>query len=74
MGRDGAAGMKQLHDLQAYTIAQDADSSVVYGMARKAVEIKAVKSIVSLENIAGEVVKALTTPNTRIPTTPYAQR
>ena len=35
MGRDGAAGMKRLHDLHAYTIAQDADSSVVYGMARK---------------------------------------
>jgi two-component system chemotaxis response regulator CheB len=59
MGRDGAAGMKQLHDLNAFTIAQDADSSVVYGMARKAVELHAVSSIVSLENIAGEILKAL---------------
>jgi two-component system chemotaxis response regulator CheB len=73
MGRDGATGMKQLHDLNAYTIAQDADSSVVYGMARRAVEIKAVKSIVSLENMASEVVKALTKTNPRIPSTSYAK-
>jgi len=59
MGRDGAAGMKRLHDLHAYTIAQDADSSVVYGMARKAVELHAVNSVVSLEHVAGEIVKAL---------------
>jgi len=59
MGRDGAAGMKQLHDLQAYTIAQDADSSVVYGMARKAVELHAIHAIVPLENIASEIIKAL---------------
>jgi len=65
MGRDGAAGMKRLHDLDAYTIAQDADSSVVYGMARQAVELHAVKSIVSLEKIAGEIVKALETQNQR---------
>jgi two-component system chemotaxis response regulator CheB len=59
MGRDGAAGMKLLHDLHAYTLAQDADSSVVYGMARKAVELHAVNAILPLEAIASEIVKAL---------------
>lgn len=59
MGRDGADGMKRLHDLQARTIAQDADSSVVYGMARKAVELNAVDDIVALENIPGVLLKAL---------------
>ena len=59
MGRDGAAGMKRLHDLQAHTIAQDADSSVVYGMARKAVELQAVDEIVPLENIPGVLLKTL---------------
>jgi two-component system chemotaxis response regulator CheB len=63
MGRDGADGMKELHDLHATTLAQDADSSVVYGMARKAVELDAVDSIVPLENIAGEIVKALKNKN-----------
>jgi two-component system chemotaxis response regulator CheB len=71
MGRDGAAGMKRLHDLHAYTLAQDAGTSVVYGMARKAVELKAVDSIVPLENIAGEIVKALETRNDRIAITSY---
>jgi two-component system chemotaxis response regulator CheB len=59
MGRDGAAGMKRLHDLGACTLAQDADSSVVYGMARKAVELEAVDSVVPLENMAAEILKAL---------------
>jgi len=72
MGKDGAAGMKRLHDLKARTLAQDARSSVVYGMARKAVELQAVDSIVSLKNIAGEIVKALETHKSRIPLTSYA--
>ncbi len=72
MGKDGAAGMK-LHDLHAYTIAQDAGSSVVYGMARQAVELKAVDSIVPLENIAGEILNALQTHNRRTPPKSYAQ-
>ena len=59
MGRDGAAGMKRLHDTGASTLAQDAESSVVYGMARKAVELEAVDSIVSLDNMAGSILKAL---------------
>jgi two-component system chemotaxis response regulator CheB len=72
MGRDGAAGMKRLHDLHACTLAQDATSSVVYGMARKAVELHAVDNVVPLENMAAAILKALETHNTRIPTTSYA--
>jgi two-component system chemotaxis response regulator CheB len=70
MGHDGAAGMKHLHDLKAQTIAQDARSSVVYGMARKAVELKAVDSIVSLEKLADKIIKAL--KNDRNRTTPVS--
>jgi two-component system chemotaxis response regulator CheB len=72
MGRDGAAGMKRLHDLGACTIAQDADSSVVYGMARKAVELQAVDSIVPLENIANKIAKALETHDSHLSVTPSA--
>ncbi len=61
MGRDGAAGMKRLHDAGACTLAQDAESSVVYGMARKAVELDAVDSVVPLENMAASILKALET-------------
>jgi two-component system chemotaxis response regulator CheB len=74
MGRDGAQGMKRLHDLHAHTIAQDAGSSVVYGMARKAVELDAVDAIVPLEKIAHEIVKALQTKKAARQTAkPYAQ-
>ncbi len=59
MGRDGAAGMKRLHDAGTCTLAQNAESSVVYGMARKAVELDAVDSIVPLENMAAAILKAL---------------
>jgi two-component system chemotaxis response regulator CheB len=73
MGKDGADGMRLLHDLHAHTLAQDADSSVVYGMARKAVELHAVDSIVSLEKIAGEIVKALHQPNHPTTSTTHAK-
>jgi two-component system, chemotaxis family, protein-glutamate methylesterase/glutaminase len=72
MGRDGAAGMKELHNLHAHTIAQDAGSSVVYGMARQAVELKAINAIVPLENIAAEIVKALEKSPTRNRVKSYA--
>lgn len=72
MGRDGAAGMKQLHNLHAHTIAQDAGSSVVYGMARQAVELKAIDAIVPLENIAGEILKALEKSSTKNRAKSYA--
>lgn len=67
MGKDGAAGMKLLHDLQAHTLAQDAGSSVVYGMARKAVDLNAVDEIVPLDKIAGKIMHALETHNRQIP-------
>jgi two-component system chemotaxis response regulator CheB len=73
MGRDGAAGMKMLHDLNAYTLVQDADSSVVYGMARKAVELNAVDAIVPLEEIADEIMNALQNSNQPMPIHSYAQ-
>jgi two-component system chemotaxis response regulator CheB len=72
MGRDGAAGMKQLHDRRAHTLAQDAGSSVVYGMARQAVELHAVDAIVPLEDMAAAILKALESQSSRTPATTYA--
>jgi len=72
MGRDGALGMKELHDLHAYTIAQDASSSIVYGMARKAVELSAVDSILPLNQIAAEIVKVLQNNKHRVHPQTYA--
>ncbi len=42
MGCDGAAGLKRMRDSGAFTIGQDEESSVVYGMPRAAFEKGAV--------------------------------
>ncbi|OSM05139.1 chemotaxis-specific protein-glutamate methyltransferase CheB [Magnetofaba australis] len=63
MGRDGADGMKSLHDQQALTIAQDQASCVVYGMPQKAVELGAVQYSLSVDNIASELIRCVTTPS-----------
>jgi two-component system chemotaxis response regulator CheB len=52
MGRDGAEGMASIAAAGGITIAQDEDSSVVYGMPKEAVELGAAKYILPLEQIA----------------------
>lgn len=69
MGKDGAAGMKRMHDLGAHTIAQNEETCVVYGMPRKAVECGAVDVVAPLESIAGELMKALETQTGLLATT-----
>ena len=56
MGDDGAAGMKEMHDTGAYTIAQDEKTSVVYGMPAAAVKQGGVDKILPLNQIAAELV------------------
>ncbi len=59
MGRDGADAMKRLHDKGATCIVQDKESSVVYGMPRSAVELGAADVVVSLSNIADEILRSM---------------
>lgn len=58
MGDDGAKGMKELHDTGAYTIAQDEASCVVFGMPQEAIKHGGVDKVLTLNSIAGEIVKA----------------
>jgi len=58
MGDDGAAGMKELHDTGAYTIAQDEKTSVVYGMPAAAVKQGGVDIILPLNQISAELVSS----------------
>lgn len=44
MGKDGVNGMKEIKEIGGFTIAQDKESSVIYGMPKVAVE----KGVVSL--------------------------
>ncbi|MBV6494518.1 MAG: Chemotaxis response regulator protein-glutamate methylesterase of group 3 operon [Turneriella sp.] len=57
MGDDGARGLLEMKKNGAYTIAQDEESCVVYGMPKEAVKMGAVDKILPLENIANEVLK-----------------
>jgi two-component system response regulator WspF len=51
MGRDGAAGLLAMRKSGAHTIAQDASTSVVYGMPKAAAELDAAAEILPLAAI-----------------------
>ena len=52
MGDDGAAGLLEMRQAGAPTLAQDEASCVVFGMPKEAIERGAVDEIVSLEQVA----------------------
>ncbi|AHF03976.1 chemotaxis protein [Marichromatium purpuratum 984] len=58
MGADGAAGLKRLHELGVYTVAQDEASSVVWGMPGEAVKRGAASAVLPLPSIADALLKA----------------
>jgi two-component system chemotaxis response regulator CheB len=57
MGDDGALGMQKLKQAGALTLAQDEESSVVYGMPKAAVDLGAVDEIASLAEMAGALAR-----------------
>lgn len=60
MGADGSIGIKKLKEVnESFIIAQDEETSVVYGMPKMAVQTGAVDKIVSLEKIPGEIIQYL---------------
>jgi two-component system, chemotaxis family, protein-glutamate methylesterase/glutaminase len=62
MGSDGAAGLKQMRDAGSWTIAQDEQSCVVYGMPLAAVEADAVCEVLPLERIGAAMLQGLSRP------------
>ncbi len=52
MGKDGAAGVLAVKRVEGRTMAQDRDTSVIFGMPKAAVETGAVDYVVALDNIA----------------------
>ncbi|MEA5510466.1 chemotaxis response regulator protein-glutamate methylesterase [Crocosphaera sp. UHCC 0190] len=57
MGRDGAIGLQVLRLRGWHTIAQDRQSSVVYGMPKAAVEMGAAVEVLPLSAIAATLIK-----------------
>ena len=61
MGQDGAAGLLEMRKKGAYTIGQDKESSVVYGMPMVANDIGAVCIQASCDNVANVLLRHLKT-------------
>ncbi len=57
MGQDGAHGLKRLKDAGGRTIAQDEQSSVIFGMPKSAIDLEAADKILPLDRISTEIVR-----------------
>jgi two-component system chemotaxis response regulator CheB len=64
MGADGAAGLLEMREAGAETIAQNEESSVVFGMPREAIRLNAARRVLSLKDIGRfiEEAKSLAVP------------
>ncbi len=59
MGSDGAEGIKNIKKQNGFTIAQNEETCVVYGMPRSAVNLGCIDEIVPLKDIASAIIKRL---------------
>ena len=59
MGKDGAEGLLKMRNAGAFTVGQDKDTCVVYGMPMEAYKIGAVEVQAPLYNIADIIMKAI---------------
>lgn len=56
MGNDVVAGIGALHRMGAYTVAQSEESSVIFGMPKRAIEAGCIDSVRHLEDIATDIL------------------
>jgi len=59
MGTDGARGLLAMREAGARTLAQDAESCVVFGMAREAIQMGAAQEVTSLSRMTHDILDAL---------------
>ncbi|MDH3347932.1 MAG: chemotaxis response regulator protein-glutamate methylesterase [Desulfobulbaceae bacterium] len=60
MGSDGTSGLEHLKQKGAFIVAQDEKSCIVFGMPKAPIERGLTDSIVSLNDIAAEIIKSVT--------------
>jgi two-component system chemotaxis response regulator CheB len=57
MGRDGAAGLLEMRNQNARTIAQDEKSCVVFGMPKEAISLGAAETVLPLNRIPYKIIE-----------------
>jgi len=57
MGRDGAKGIKEIRDAGGYTVAQNEETCVVFGMPAAAVELGGVSRLLNSQAIASAILQ-----------------
>lgn len=60
MGRDGTEGISAIKAAGGSTLAQDQESSVIFGMPRAAIEAGAIEHVVPLDALAGMITRTAT--------------
>ncbi|MDR5832684.1 chemotaxis response regulator protein-glutamate methylesterase [Caballeronia sp. LZ034LL] len=66
MGRDGAAGLLEMQQAGAYTLAQDEASCVVFGMPREAIAMGGASEVAPLTEISRRVMARLASMGERV--------
>jgi len=57
MGADGARGLKAMRDAGAATIAQDEETSTVFGMPKSAIDMGAAGRVLAVQDVADEILR-----------------
>ena len=58
MGADGAKGLLAMRESGAYTLAQNEQSCIVFGMPKEAIKLGAASKVLSLPNISSAIINA----------------
>ena len=66
MGRDGAAGLLDMKQAGAYTLAQDEASCIVFGMPREAIALGAADEVAALSDMSRRVMACLAAMGERV--------
>ncbi len=59
MGADGAKGLLAMHEAGAYTLAQNEQSCVVFGMPKEAIQMGGADQVASLDQMPHRIIQAL---------------
>ena len=59
MGSDGAKGIRLMKEQGAVTLAQDEETSTIFGMPKVAIESGVIDKVVPITSMAEEIMKAV---------------